>query len=216
MIANFLPVSATFWTESACEEKCQCTSEDPRVTCQASGCSADEICQPNSWYHVCRPTHKATCHVLGGRHYTTFDGRLYQFQGNCVYVLSQMCAPSHNQSLEYYRVETGISGETPEVSQIEHLHMMVYGQDITVIANSVGHVMVSALNSTAKINPPEFPLLFFPYLLFSFLSLQPPLSPHHFHSRVQLPSSQNIDHGGPVFFTPSLAEKTPLVTYKNQ
>ncbi|XP_070806122.1 alpha-tectorin-like [Pituophis catenifer annectens] len=55
--ANFLPLNAIFWSESTCEEKCQCMLDTHTVICQAEGCSADEACQPVSWYHVYVDSH---------------------------------------------------------------------------------------------------------------------------------------------------------------
>ncbi|XP_078236097.1 alpha-tectorin-like [Pogona vitticeps] len=64
--ANFLPSNAIFWSELACEEKCQCMSNSPRVMCQARSCSADEVCQSVSWYHECKPFHRLEYYRVEG------------------------------------------------------------------------------------------------------------------------------------------------------
>lgn len=128
-------------------------SDGQGVLCQPGRCSADEICTSASLYYMCRPVHRTSCQVLGGRHYITFDSRLYHFQGSCTYVLSQMCAPSPNHSLEYYRVvveilmpETGLKAPRTEL-----LRMTVYGQDIAIIPSTTGHVNVSGFNPESQI-----------------------------------------------------------------
>ncbi|XP_063168377.1 alpha-tectorin-like [Candoia aspera] len=145
--ANFLPLNAIFWGESACEKKCQCMLDTHTVMCQAKGCSADEACQLASLYHVCQPIQSASCQVLGGQHYTTFDGQLYHFRGDCTYVLSQVCAPLHNQSLKYYQLEAKVQGTAPDAPHIEYLRMIVYGQDIVLMTNSTGHVMIGGIKT---------------------------------------------------------------------
>lgn len=128
-IANFLPVGTIFWVDPACEKKCQCMPDGHGVRCQAKKCSVDEFCRAVFQYHICQPNHRASCHLLSRWHYTTFDGRLYHFRGNCTYVLSQMCAPSHNHSLGYYQVEAETSRAAPGTSHIRCLHMEASGTD---------------------------------------------------------------------------------------
>ncbi|XP_077196888.1 alpha-tectorin-like [Paroedura picta] len=147
--ANFLSLGASIWSDDTCENKCQCNPADHRVVCRARRCVADEICQSASFYHLCRPIHRATCQVLSGWHYTTFDGQLYHFHGSCTYVLSQMCMPLHKRSLEYYQVEADIL--TPEsdlgTPRIERLRMMVYGQEVVIIIGPTEHVLVNGMKT---------------------------------------------------------------------
>ncbi|KAJ6610750.1 hypothetical protein lerEdw1_015226 [Lerista edwardsae] len=145
--ANFLPVSAIFWSDPGCETKCQCLPDGHRVRCQAERCSSDEICHPALQYHICQHIHRASCQVLSGRHYTTFDGRLYHFRGNCTYVLSQMCVPSHNRSLEYYRVEAEILAAAPGALRTSRLRITVYDQEIAIPERATGHVMVQGIKT---------------------------------------------------------------------
>ncbi|XP_066494914.1 alpha-tectorin-like, partial [Tiliqua scincoides] len=145
--ANFLPVSGIFWVDPTCEKRCQCMPDGRGVRCQAESCSVDEICHPAFQYHVCQPIRRASCQLLSGRHHTTFDGRLYHFRGNCTYVLSQMCAPSHNRSLEYYRVEVEMSGAAPGTSHIRRLHVAVHDQEIAIPANATGHVTIHGIKT---------------------------------------------------------------------
>ncbi|XP_074837543.1 alpha-tectorin-like [Carettochelys insculpta] len=143
--ANFLPPGTFFWSDQRCERRCQCMYGDDRVTCQAQGCSLDEVCHPAAWYHVCQPVNRAACRAWGGRLYTTFDGRRYHFQGACTHVLSQLCASPHPPGLAPFRVEA--ETEEPGASQgapsPRSVQVTVYGQNITMARGATGHVMVS-------------------------------------------------------------------------
>lgn len=61
------------------------------MTCQPSYCSPHEVCQVSDGVLRCVGVGSATCQVSGTSHYITFDGRRFDFMGNCVYVLAQTC-----------------------------------------------------------------------------------------------------------------------------
>ncbi|XP_034612857.1 alpha-tectorin-like [Trachemys scripta elegans] len=147
--ANFLPPGTFFWSDQKCERRCQCMYGEDGVTCHARGCSPDEACHPASWYHVCQPISRAACQAWGGRHYSTFDGQLYHFQGACTHVLSQLCAPPHPSGLAPFQVEA--ESEEPGAAQgapgTRHVQVTVYGQDIAMAKGATGQITVNGIKS---------------------------------------------------------------------
>ncbi|XP_069753664.1 IgGFc-binding protein-like isoform X1 [Narcine bancroftii] len=83
---------AMFW-EDGCREKCRCTGND-RVECEPGSCGAGEICKVQGGIWGCYRPDTAICHIYGDPHYTTFDGKLYHFQGACNYTVTETCGNS--------------------------------------------------------------------------------------------------------------------------
>lgn len=101
------------------------------------------------------PLDRASCQVVSGRHYTTFDGRLYHFRGDCTYVLSRACVPLQSSSLEYYQVEGEMLGTASSAPRMGRLRVSVYGQDIVIVANATEEVMVSDVNFGSYLRHPS-------------------------------------------------------------
>lgn len=80
----------TFYPGPGCDSLCHC-NEGGLVTCKPSSCGPHEACQPSDGILGCVAVGSATCQASGDPHYTTFDGRRYDFMGTCVYVLAQTC-----------------------------------------------------------------------------------------------------------------------------
>ncbi|XP_019648028.1 PREDICTED: SCO-spondin-like [Branchiostoma belcheri] len=82
----------TLWDGGNCvpREQCPCMLRGQQYSPGAvtqNGCN-DCKCERGKWTcttNIC----PATCSVIGESHYTTFDGRQFQFTGNCEYVLVQ-------------------------------------------------------------------------------------------------------------------------------
>ncbi|KYO24643.1 hypothetical protein Y1Q_0021927 [Alligator mississippiensis] len=79
-----------FYTDASCHERCQCQA-NRTVMCQPATCGASEECRVERGMLGCHPTHQGSCVVTGSSHYISFDGRAYDLQGSCTYILAQDC-----------------------------------------------------------------------------------------------------------------------------
>ncbi|XP_023988423.1 IgGFc-binding protein [Physeter macrocephalus] len=80
----------TFHPGSGCDSLCHC-EEGGLVSCEPSSCGPHEACQPSGGVLDCVAVGSATCQASGDPHYTTFDGRHFDFMGTCVYTLARTC-----------------------------------------------------------------------------------------------------------------------------
>ncbi|XP_005414139.1 PREDICTED: IgGFc-binding protein isoform X2 [Chinchilla lanigera] len=84
------PPGQTFYPGPGCDSLCHCQAGG-LVSCEPSSCGPHEACQPSNGVLGCVPVGSTTCQASGDPHYTTFDGRRFDFMGMCVYVLAQTC-----------------------------------------------------------------------------------------------------------------------------
>ncbi|XP_016064626.1 PREDICTED: IgGFc-binding protein [Miniopterus natalensis] len=84
------PLGETFYPGPGCNSLCHC-QEGGLLSCKPSSCGPHEACQPSGGTLGCVAVGSATCQASGDPHYTTFDGRRFDFMGTCVYVLAQTC-----------------------------------------------------------------------------------------------------------------------------
>ena len=87
---TYHPPGQTFHPGSGCHSLCRC-EEGGLVSCEPSSCGPHEACKPSGGVLGCVAVGSATCQASGDPHYTTFDGRRFDFMGTCVYTLAQTC-----------------------------------------------------------------------------------------------------------------------------
>ncbi|KAG3256039.1 hypothetical protein H1C71_039090 [Ictidomys tridecemlineatus] len=80
----------SFYPGPGCETFCHC-QEGGLLSCEPSSCGPQEACQPSNGILGCVAVGSVTCQASGDPHYTSFDGRRFDFMGTCVYVLAQTC-----------------------------------------------------------------------------------------------------------------------------
>ncbi|NXC25172.1 FCGBP protein, partial [Campylorhamphus procurvoides] len=81
-----------FWRDPSCHSRCRCDPELGMVVCEEARCKSGEVCAVVEGVRRCVATKHSVCVATGDPHYTTFDGRRFDFMGTCVYLLAGLCS----------------------------------------------------------------------------------------------------------------------------
>ncbi|XP_072230091.1 alpha-tectorin-like [Leuresthes tenuis] len=92
-----------FWDGEECQNLCTCNGTTGLVQCFPNSCGPQESCRVVEGEYGCHPNPHGTCSASGDPHYLTFDGRAYDFQGTCRYVLATLC--NETNELHQFSVE---------------------------------------------------------------------------------------------------------------
>ncbi|XP_074510552.1 IgGFc-binding protein-like [Sebastes fasciatus] len=137
----------TFWADSQCKEKCACVAATQKVKCERTGCRTGEKCGVVDGVQDCYPISFETCTARGDPHFHTFDGRRFDFQGNCVYRLASACGDTTGLKLFEVSLENNNRGNK-RVSYAKVVSVKVYGNTYTLSADYPGRVLVDGLENS--------------------------------------------------------------------
>ncbi|KAG9341766.1 hypothetical protein JZ751_018488 [Albula glossodonta] len=135
----------SFWADRSCQQRCTCDPASRHTTCTPVRCPHGEECvlEAAGTYGCQRGTH-GLCLVQGDPHYTTFDGRRFDFEGTCIYLLAAHC-PSTG-SLPNFRIEVQNEkrdGKGASYSKV--IKMQVHGYNIQISWDQMDRVLVNSL-----------------------------------------------------------------------
>ncbi|KAA8591972.1 hypothetical protein FQN60_017346, partial [Etheostoma spectabile] len=124
----YLP-GEVFWADSLCNEKCVCDAATQEVQCKPTACRPGEKCSTVDGVQGCYPIGFKSCSAHGDPHFLSFDGRKFDFQGNCVYKLASVNLENNNRG-------------NKRVSYAKVVTVKVYGNTYTLSVDYPGRVLV--------------------------------------------------------------------------
>ncbi|KAH0631342.1 hypothetical protein JD844_005631 [Phrynosoma platyrhinos] len=80
------------WDDEGCHTLCKCDPSLGKVVCEEDSCKANEKCVAVNGAWGCHAPKHNTCIATGDPHYSTFDGKNYDFMGTCVYQMAGVCS----------------------------------------------------------------------------------------------------------------------------
>uniref|UniRef100_A0A4W5L3C1 Si:dkey-65b12.6 n=1 Tax=Hucho hucho TaxID=62062 RepID=A0A4W5L3C1_9TELE len=143
---RYYPSGMKFWADDKCTKQCECNPGTAKVECKATACKKSEVCGLQSGKRDCYATSYATCQGSGDPHYRTFDGKRFDFQGTCTYVLSKLVSKD-DRSLAHFEVlvKNQNRGRNTAVSYTKTVTITVFKNIITMSRDNPGKVLVSYL-----------------------------------------------------------------------
>jgi len=132
-----------FYPEKECVARCTC-GENGAVSCQNTQCRKGETCKLVNGVKGCHPEGQGKCVASGDPHYTSFDGRRFDFQGTCVYVLAKVCDDDNGQLTPFSVTQGNEKYGNGKVAVTKSVAVTAYGYVIYIQQKMPWKVVVSS------------------------------------------------------------------------
>ncbi|KAM4652253.1 IgGFc-binding protein-like [Discoglossus pictus] len=133
-----------FWPDDKCKVRCKCDPELGMVVCNEADCKASEKCTVINGINGCHPSNYSTCIASGDPHYTTFDGKRFDFMGTCIYQFVGVCSSDPSLMPFQVKIQNEQRGKK-SVSYTKALTLEVYNQSITLNKDYPQQILVNGV-----------------------------------------------------------------------
>lgn len=120
-----------FFPDEKCVEKCVC-GENGAVSCEKTRCRNGETCKVVNGVNGCHPEGYGKCVASGDPHYISFDGKRFDFQGTCVYVLAKVCNDNRGYLTPFIVTQGNEKYGNGKVAVTRSVSVNVYGYVIYI------------------------------------------------------------------------------------
>nr|CBN81408.1 Alpha-tectorin [Dicentrarchus labrax] len=149
---RYWSVGEHFWDGEECNSLCTCDGTTGVVHCIPNSCGPQESCRVVEGKLGCHPNPHGTCSASGDPHYLTFDGKAYDLQGTCRYVLVTLCNATNG--LHQFSVDAKNEPwprEWSAVSVTSEVFVNVWGHRVHMSKRTHGVVQVDGVTKNLPI-----------------------------------------------------------------
>ncbi|CAH2318248.1 c-binding -like [Pelobates cultripes] len=133
-----------FWSDDNCHVLCKCDPTLGMVTCKETSCKASERCMVVNGVRGCQPISYSTCSASGDPHYTTFDGKRFDFMGTCVYQLVGVTSSDASLTRFTVNVQNNNRGNKA-VSYTKVVSVDIYGMTLTLSLDYPRRILIDGI-----------------------------------------------------------------------
>uniref|UniRef100_H9GN41 VWFD domain-containing protein n=1 Tax=Anolis carolinensis TaxID=28377 RepID=H9GN41_ANOCA len=137
-------IKVGFWGDD-CRTRCRCEPRLGRATCMRSSCKRNEKCVMANGVLGCHEVTYTSCTASGDPHYTTFDGKKFDFMGTCVYQMAGVCIDNPRLTPFLVTVENNNRG-SKAVSFTKVVTLEVYNMTISLSQEDPQKVQVNGVS----------------------------------------------------------------------